>query len=255
MMNNEKKLSKGVLDLKFMKRSKERVELQEEDEERQNLYQDQLSKLHDGADRVVMINSFYDCMNFLPCRLSFGGADSEIEKLNEDKLTGLYKVQKKKKEESTGMEVDISAEEFSRGPRDDSTLKDRFSTNNTWNRDPSGGRGDRGGRGRDHRGGSRGRGGDHRGGSRGGGDHRGGGRGGDRRGGGRGGDRGGSRGGDRGSTIRSRGGNTDRYNESKFGQHYSASIMPVKDTSNPPKRKNNESESQKKFLKPLGVDE
>merc|ERR1739838_37663 len=101
----------------FMKRSKEKVERQEVYEERQNLYQDELAKLHDGADRVVMINSYYDCMNFLPCRLSFGGADTEIEKLNEDKLTGLYRVEKKEKEESTGMEVDISAEEFKSGPR------------------------------------------------------------------------------------------------------------------------------------------
>jgi len=274
IMKDEKKLSKGLLELKFMKRSKEKVKRQEEDEETQNLYEDELAKLHDGADRVVMINSYYDCMNFLPCRLSFGGADTEIEKLNEDKLTGLYQVEKKKKEDSTGMEVDITAEEFKSGPRDDSTLNDRFSVNNSWNRDNNRGRGGdhrgggRGGRdrGRDHRGGGgrggRGRGGEHRGGGRGGGDrrgdHHGGNRGGDHHGGNRGGRdrsedrRGGGRGG-RGGSQGSEPNNANRFDESKFGKSYQHKILPIKDKGNPAgqmKRESGESERQSKFLKP-----
>lgn len=119
-MHNEekpmiKKLSKGVLDLKFMKKSKEKAQLLEENEERQSLYQDQLSSLLEGADRIVMVNSYYDCMDFLPCRLSFGGMDPDIEKLNEEKLTGLYKVTKPPPPETvTKMEADVTAEEMAK---------------------------------------------------------------------------------------------------------------------------------------------
>ena len=42
----------------------------------------------------MTLGSYYDCKKYLPCRLSFGGFDSEIEKLNEDKLSGIYKVTK-----------------------------------------------------------------------------------------------------------------------------------------------------------------
>lgn len=45
-------------------------------------------------DRIVMVDSYFDCMDFLPCRLSFGGMDPDIEKLNEDKLTGVYKTER-----------------------------------------------------------------------------------------------------------------------------------------------------------------
>ncbi|XP_042860573.1 N66 matrix protein-like [Penaeus japonicus] len=109
-----KKLSKGVLELKFMKKSKEKAELQEENEERQQLYQDQLSLLHKGADRIVMIDSYFDCMDFLPCRLSFGGMDPDIEKLNEDKLTGVYKTKPILPISSNGggIQEDVTAEEI-----------------------------------------------------------------------------------------------------------------------------------------------
>ncbi|KAG7162150.1 M-phase phosphoprotein 6-like, partial [Homarus americanus] len=108
-----KKLSKGVLDLKFMKKSKEKAQLQEENEERQHLYQNQLSSLLDGADRIVMLNSYFDCMEFLPCRLSFGGMDPDIEKINDDKLTGIYKVIKAPQPETgTQMDTDVAAEEM-----------------------------------------------------------------------------------------------------------------------------------------------
>ncbi|CAL4200442.1 unnamed protein product, partial [Meganyctiphanes norvegica] len=159
----------------------------------------------------------------------------------------------KKKEDSTGMEVDISAEEFNAGPKDDSTLKDRFSLNKTWNRDSNrgrrgdhrgGGGGGRGGRdrSRDSRGGGRGRGRGDRGG-----DRRGGGRGGDRRGGSRGGDhRGGGRGG--------KDNNINRFDESKFGKSYQHKILPMKkekvNSLGQTKRESDQSEHQSKFLKP-----
>lgn len=108
-----KKLSKGVLELKFMKKSKEKFQVQEENEERENLYQDQLSSLHEGADRILMVNSYYDCMDFLPCRLSFGGMDQDIEKLNEGRLTGIYKVKEALPPQKVGeMDTDVTAEEM-----------------------------------------------------------------------------------------------------------------------------------------------
>ena len=42
----------------------------------------------------MMVESYVDCLKFLPCRLSFGGMDQDVEKLNEDRLIGLYTVVK-----------------------------------------------------------------------------------------------------------------------------------------------------------------
>jgi len=42
------------------------------------------------SDRISMVPSFYDCYEYLPCRLSFGGFEPETEKINETKLKGLY---------------------------------------------------------------------------------------------------------------------------------------------------------------------
>ncbi|KAK4324321.1 hypothetical protein Pmani_005037 [Petrolisthes manimaculis] len=107
-----KKLSRAVLDLKFMKKTKEKTELQEENEERQQLYQNQLQSLHEGADKIVLLSSYVDCMNFLPPRLSFRGMDPDVEKLNEDKLEGVYKVLKPEKEEVKETNVDVTVEEM-----------------------------------------------------------------------------------------------------------------------------------------------
>ncbi|KAK7082778.1 hypothetical protein SK128_016492 [Halocaridina rubra] len=115
----QKKLSRAVLDLKFMKKSKEKREIQDDAEERQELYKDQLSRLHEGADRIILVNSYSDCMKFLPCRLSFGGMDPDIEKLNADKLTDIYKVIRtdplpQSGSDITGMEADVDEEEMAR---------------------------------------------------------------------------------------------------------------------------------------------
>lgn len=108
-----KKLSKAVLELKFMKKSKEKALMQEENEEREQLYHDQLSMLHEGAEKIVMINSYVDCLKFLPCRLSFGGMDQDIEKLNEERLSGLYTMTKPpSKENITEMDADVSAKDM-----------------------------------------------------------------------------------------------------------------------------------------------
>ncbi|XP_064103239.1 bromodomain and WD repeat-containing protein 3-like [Macrobrachium nipponense] len=114
---SEKKLSRAVLDLKFMKKSKEKREILDDAEERQQLYKGQLSMLHEGADRIVMLSSYVDCMKFLPCRLSFGGMDPEVEKLNQDKLIGLYKDVRPASsvpsgENITGMDADVDEEEM-----------------------------------------------------------------------------------------------------------------------------------------------
>jgi len=110
-----KKLSSAVLELKFMKKTKEKADALKEKEETQLLYRDQLSSLHDRADQIIQVGSYFDCKEFLPCRLSFGGFDPEIEKLNYDSLKGVYKPTKplvtQTKVESK-MEADTSEREI-----------------------------------------------------------------------------------------------------------------------------------------------
>ncbi|RXG60297.1 hypothetical protein Avbf_04852 [Armadillidium vulgare] len=105
-----KRLSSTVLELKFMKRTKEKVMRQEKEEPL--LYADQLSALDNSTDKVVLLGSHYDVTTYLPCRLSFGGMEPNIEKLNADKLTGLYEVIKEEEEEEEEEGVDVTKEEM-----------------------------------------------------------------------------------------------------------------------------------------------
>ncbi|KAF2357506.1 M-phase phosphoprotein 6 [Trinorchestia longiramus] len=114
-MERKTKLSKGILELKFMKKSKEKFEKEAEEEEREQLYGDQLSTLHTGAHYVSMVPSHYDCHEYLPCRLSFGGFDPETEKINATKLKGLYapiRPTRTAVRKEDDMEVDVPADEL-----------------------------------------------------------------------------------------------------------------------------------------------
>ncbi|GFS36921.1 uncharacterized protein NPIL_317221 [Nephila pilipes] len=79
------KLSSNVLEMKFMKKSKEKCEMEAEEEKRKILFESEIpDALIRGGDLCVMEPSFVPCLQLLNGRFSFKGMNPEIEKLMEE---------------------------------------------------------------------------------------------------------------------------------------------------------------------------
>lgn len=80
--NKRVKLSKSILEMKFMKRTKERVEKEKENAEGEAMYSKEITEKMRNSGNVVFIETnITSCKNLLNGRLSFGGMNPEIEKL------------------------------------------------------------------------------------------------------------------------------------------------------------------------------
>lgn len=79
---NVSKLSKAILEMKFMKKTKEKVEKEIDDAEGQAMYSDQITdEMRKTGNLVFISTSMTICKNLVDGRLSFGGMNPEIEKL------------------------------------------------------------------------------------------------------------------------------------------------------------------------------
>lgn len=78
-------LSKGILDMKFMKRTKDKVEKAADDAEGRAMYAGEITDrmLRHGESAFVHEPSFVPCENLREGRFSFGGMNPEIERLLE----------------------------------------------------------------------------------------------------------------------------------------------------------------------------
>lgn len=107
---NVTKLSKGILEMKFMKKTKEKVEKEIDDAEGQAMYSDQITdEMRRTGNLVFISTSMTVCKHLVDGRLSFGGINPEIEKLmakDYNKLVG---------EEETKKEKDIGDVEMAEG--------------------------------------------------------------------------------------------------------------------------------------------
>lgn len=91
------KLSKGILEMKFMKKTKEKVE--NEDAEGKAMYSNQVTEEMKRSGNLVFIaTSITDCKNLVDGRLSFGGMNPDIEKLMANDYNKLIETEEKKKE-------------------------------------------------------------------------------------------------------------------------------------------------------------
>ena len=71
----KKKLSKNLLEMKFMKRTKEKTEKIEEEEVRSRMFDGEVSgAMRDGASRIVVEPSYVNIENLRFGRLAFKGA-------------------------------------------------------------------------------------------------------------------------------------------------------------------------------------
>ncbi|XP_076323454.1 M-phase phosphoprotein 6 isoform X2 [Tachypleus tridentatus] len=80
------KLSKHVLDMKFMKRSKEKVQKEAEEEERKTILENHI--IHDlkkEGEKFIIEPSFGPCEELVSGRMSFRGMNPRIERIMEER--------------------------------------------------------------------------------------------------------------------------------------------------------------------------
>nr|XP_037283158.1 M-phase phosphoprotein 6-like [Rhipicephalus microplus] len=76
------KLSRHLLDMKFMKKSKEKAQKDEEDEEHRSLYNsDAVDTIIKEGSRYIIQESYAPCLDLVLPRMSFKGRNPEIERL------------------------------------------------------------------------------------------------------------------------------------------------------------------------------
>ncbi|KAL2718343.1 M-phase phosphoprotein 6 [Vespula squamosa] len=100
MNPNKSKLSKSILQMKFMKRTKEKVEKQMIEKEGEEYFSGQLPiQMKNESEKFIIEPSYVFCEKLIDGRLSFQGMNPELEKLleieNIDKQMELEKKQEK----------------------------------------------------------------------------------------------------------------------------------------------------------------
>lgn len=90
------KLSKSILDMKFMKRTKEKVLKEEEDAKSRAMYSSEITeKMLKGDCPYIVETSFVPCENLTDGRYSFRGMNPEIERIieleNAERLAAMEK--------------------------------------------------------------------------------------------------------------------------------------------------------------------
>lgn len=105
--NKKVKLSKGVLDMKFMKKTRERVKKEEEDAEGQAMYSQEITEdMKKSGNIIFMDTSIMSCKDLMEGRLSFGGMNPEIERIMADTYNKkLGEVEKLKEKDVTDVEM------------------------------------------------------------------------------------------------------------------------------------------------------
>lgn len=96
-MTHKTKLSKGILEMKFMKRTRDKVIKEEDDAESRTMYSSEITDkmLHDNS-KYLIEPSYVQVENLIEGRISFRGMNPEIERILE------LEMQAKQAKESTG---------------------------------------------------------------------------------------------------------------------------------------------------------
>ncbi|CAG9826303.1 unnamed protein product [Diabrotica balteata] len=107
---NDVRLSRAILEMKFMKKTKEKVEKEIDDEEGRSMYSNEITdEMRKSGNLVFVSTSIVNCKNLIDGRLSFGGKNPDIEKLMASNYTKLLEEQEQKKEK------DVSDADMAKG--------------------------------------------------------------------------------------------------------------------------------------------
>ncbi|XP_066258262.1 M-phase phosphoprotein 6 [Euwallacea similis] len=118
------KLSNSILEMKFMKRTKEKVLKEKEDAEGQAMYSNEITdEMRKNGNIIFRETSITICKGLIDGRLSFGGMNPEVEKLMEtDYNKAVAEANKKQEKDITDEQM---AMEYS--PVSD-TISNKFKT-------------------------------------------------------------------------------------------------------------------------------
>lgn len=106
-MEKKAQLSGAILDMKFMKKSKERVEKELDDAEGNAMYSNDITEQMRRGQRFAVIEvSVSTCKDLIEGRLSFGGMNGDIEKMMaEENAKRVHKLEKEKEVEVSDLEM------------------------------------------------------------------------------------------------------------------------------------------------------
>ncbi|XP_055530883.1 M-phase phosphoprotein 6 [Wyeomyia smithii] len=116
---NKVHLSKGILEMKFMSRTREKLEKEKDDAEGRALYSNEITDkmLHDSS-KYIIETSYVPCEDLIEGRVSYGGMNPEIERIIElEKNKDLaIKIEKERAEaaEKQRMRRDVPDEEMAK---------------------------------------------------------------------------------------------------------------------------------------------
>lgn len=123
------KLSRGVLDMKFMQRTKVKVAKEEDDEQSRALYSNELNdKMLNSNSNYIIEPSYSICEGLIEGRLSFRGMNPELERLLE--LEREEKAAQKKPEQPKEVTDQEMAENYyaNKAPAASNSMQKKFST-------------------------------------------------------------------------------------------------------------------------------
>lgn len=81
--NGKSRLSKSILDMKFMKRTKEKVQKEEDAAEGKAMYSSEITTAMELGNNFVIDTSFASCADLIVGRFSCGGMNPELERILE----------------------------------------------------------------------------------------------------------------------------------------------------------------------------
>uniref|UniRef100_U5ESH4 Putative cytoplasm n=1 Tax=Corethrella appendiculata TaxID=1370023 RepID=U5ESH4_9DIPT len=113
---NKTKLSKFILEMKFMKKTKEKVEKEEDDAEGRALYSSEITdKMLHGQSNFIIEPSFVPCENLIEGRVSYRGMNPEIERIMEIERYGEQQVKERERlEREKEMTKDVSDKDMAK---------------------------------------------------------------------------------------------------------------------------------------------
>ncbi|XP_050067585.1 uncharacterized protein LOC126556363 [Anopheles maculipalpis] len=113
---NKVQLSKGILQMKFMSRTKEKLDKEADDERGRALYASEITdKMLSETIKYIIEPSYVPCEELIEGRISYGGMNPEIERIIE--IESGVDVLKREREEAAKkakMETDVPDAEMAR---------------------------------------------------------------------------------------------------------------------------------------------
>lgn len=80
------RLSKSVLEMKFMQRSKQRIQAEEEADQGRAVHENEITEeMKNAQNKFLIVSSYVPCQDLIIGRVSYGGMNPEIEKLMDGK--------------------------------------------------------------------------------------------------------------------------------------------------------------------------